>query len=45
MDVMLEATSAIESELANNVDFEATTTTTEITAEEAKLSAEDLALT
>jgi len=45
MDTLLDATSAIENEFADNVNYEATSTTTEITAEEATLSAEDLALT
>lgn len=45
METLLDATSAIENELADNVNFEATTTTTAITVEEAKLSSEDLALT
>lgn len=38
MDTLLDATSAIENEFADNVNFEATSTTTEITAEEATLS-------
>jgi len=33
MDTLLDATSAIESELSDNVNYEATTTTTEITTE------------
>jgi len=45
MDTLLDATSAIENEFSDNVNYEATSTTTEFTAEEATLSAEDLALT
>lgn len=43
MKVMLEATSLIESELADNVNYEAETGAA-ITEEQQKMSAEDLAL-
>jgi hypothetical protein len=44
MSTLLDATSEIESELADNVNYAAKSTTTEITAEQATLNSEDLAL-